>query len=197
MSAPKSLKSFYGARAEHEPERVQARKNTAKSMISPGERPQEIFTPPEILEPLRTAWGGIALDPCGHPDAVVGADETWYGHQVQVGKRLRWAGPGTEQPWRDRTFVNPNYDDLPPWFDHALAQYGRWCMLIPVRPHREWWRVLATSVDAICWLNPVKFVGYSSGFPAPLCLAYRGSDAGVVVDYTRHLGDWTRAPMRC
>lgn len=190
MTAPKAIKAFYGARAHD------ARKNTVKAHISPGERPQEVFTPETVLEILYRAWGSIALDPCGHPDALVTADEVWTGIKVDTGRsKPTWDGPGLRQPWRDRTYWNPPFCDLEAWIRHALYQPERWCGLFPARTHRTWCleALRAGAVDGVCWLRPVTFEGYDQANPDRLVLAYRGPDVRAVAAVTPpELGTWTR-----
>jgi len=158
-----------------------------KVFTLPGERNQAIFTPPEILDPIRALWRGIALDPCGHVDAITDAEDTYM-----LGERS-----GLIEPWLDRTYCNPPYNDLKSWLAKAYAERGRGRImcLIPVRPHRKWWRDYASTVDAICWLGPVKFVGYTQVFPAPLCLTYSAPGKALPPysfrDLFSHLGSVT------
>lgn len=189
--APKPLRAFYGARGTEE----RATASTVRVLVGQGERPQEICTPFEILDPLRDAWGSIELDPCGHDDSFVDARETWIGEPIVIERPnkspiVRWGGPGLQRPWRDRTFWNPPYRDLRAWFAHAREQQCEWINLIPVRTHRRWWRALAREVDGILWLDPLKFLGYVQAFPAPLAMMYRGQDTAVI-EALSHLGDWS------
>lgn len=193
MLAPKPLKALYGARSHD------ARAATVRAHCSPGERPQEIFTPLSVIELLRSAWGRIELDPCGHPDAIVGARTTWTGHREGTGRRRkdgteieRWAGPGLATPWVDRTYFNPPFCDLKDWLAKADSEPGRWCGLFPARTNRAWCRRLLMRVDGICWLNPLGFLGYDSAHPDRLVLAYRGPDVHVIAALTPpELGEWT------
>jgi hypothetical protein len=191
------MKALYGARAHD------ARANTIKAHVSPGERPQEIFTPPIVLELLRRAWGEIALDPCGHPDAIVSATETWTGIKVETGRTRKdgsaitaWDGPGLIASWVDRTYWNPPFCDLRAWIAKAEREPGRWAGLFPARTNRVWCRALLRRVDGILWLNPLGFVGYDQAHPDRLVLAYRGQDVRQVAALTDPaLGEWT-APLR-
>lgn len=201
MTAPKAMRALYGARAYDAAAR--ARATTVKAHRSPGERPQEICTPPPVLDVLYRAWGGIALDPCGHSDAIVGAEEAWVGHRVDTGRRrkdgsaiMRWDGPGLRTPWRDRTYFNPPFCDLKSWIAHAQKQPARWCGLFPARTNRSWCRALLRTVDGICWLSPLVFVGYAQAHPDRLVLVYRGWDVRALVAATpAALGEWT-APLK-
>jgi len=195
-TAPKSLKALYGARAHD------SRAAIVRAHCSPGERPQEIFTPPLVRDLLRRAWGTIELDPCGHPDAIIDAETTWTGHKVDTGRRRndgtpieRWDGPGLVTPWVDRTYYNPPFCDLGAWLAKALAEPGRHCGLFPARTNRTWCRRYLRHVDGICWLNPLAFIGYPSAHPDRLVLAYRGPDVRVIASLTPpELGEWT-APL--
>ena len=170
--APKPLASLYGKG------HVDATR-TRECVAMPGLRKQEILTPATILDPVVALWGEIELDPC--------AD---LAKHVQAKRHLHSEGLAT--PWADGTFVNPPYGTLKDWLAHALAQVEdgplEIIMLIPVRPHRKWWRAAARETSAIVYLDPVKFVGYSSAFPAPLCLFYFGSYPDLIHDAFEHLG---------
>lgn len=90
--------------------------------------------------------------------------------------------------WPERTFINPPYRDLKKWLAHGLEQEGEQVWLIPVRPHRKWWREFERDCDALIWLDPVAFHGYDQKFPAPLCLAYRGVHTDDFEADFAHLG---------
>jgi hypothetical protein len=157
MTAPKPLKSLYGAR----------------------ERPQEIYTPEYLLAPLRKLWGTIELDPCSGPDSIVGAREAW-------------TEGGLDRRWRDRTYVNPPFKYLKEWLGLALVEGtlgSRVALLAPARGHRKWFRAAAHVASTVVDLDPVKFVGYPSTFPAPLCLLYWGKDWEALERAYEDLGD--------
>lgn len=179
--APKCMKALYGARAE-------SRKNTVKSLISPGERPQEIYTPRNILTAIRAMWPSIALDPCGSPDSIVYADETYCISpsivQTKAGTTRVVYLPGTpgevdglRAPWVDYTYVNPPFRSLDLWLDRALAEgtSGKEIlMLAPARTNRKWFRAATRTCSSICELDPVTFEGFDQAFPAPLWMLYWG-----------------------
>ncbi len=162
--APKPLRAFYGASDR------QKRANTVKSMTSPGERPQSIYTPVSFIE--RYIPWPIALDPCAAHDSPVSAlaEVKYYGPGYDAG--------GLVLPWLDRTYVNPPYKDLKLWlaraYDQAVHTGGRIAVLAPVRTHRAWFRAAMHSTRVVQWLDPVKFEGYDQAFPAPLCLLWWG-----------------------
>ena len=143
----------------------------------PGNRKQEILTPPDILDPLRALWGLIAFDPCGTPLHTI-AERTAY-----------LEDDGLSFKWPDRTFVNPPYKFLKDWLAHFTAHsQGRACLLGPVRSHRKWWRAAARECSSVVYLDPLCFVGYSQAFPAPLCLMFRGEDWEDLEKLFGHLG---------
>lgn len=135
-----------------------------------GRRNQVIYTPQYFIDRLLVLWPeGIGCDPCTGPESLVKAEVRF--------------GPGTEQEdgiapglvWPERAFWNPPYDCLKQWLSHAALQEEQ-VGLIPVRSHRKWFQdYLVESVDAVCLLKSMTFVGYTQPFPAPLCAPYRGS----------------------
>lgn len=142
----------------------------------PGPRKQTILTPDYILGPLRRVWGDIHLDPCAPPLGVES--------RVGATREIRLPDNGLDVPWSDCTFVNPPYRELKKWLTEFRMVHHevRIAWLIPVRPHRAWWRTWASEfVDTVIYLNPVTFVGYEQTFPTPLCLGYRGEDSDEIV----------------
>lgn len=154
MSAPRPLRSLYGY----------------------DERDQSVFTPVEILDAIRHVWPeGIAMDPCGHPDAPIQADDPVYG---RTGGQI----DGLEIPWPQRTYANPPFNELKAWLKKAAMEACRMqasgyapdvMLLAPVRTHRVWFWDLG-MVSSMAWLKPVKFHGHKQAFPAPLVMLYWG-----------------------
>jgi len=181
-TAPKCMKALYGARE-------QSRRNTAKSLISPGERPQEILTPRPLLNAIRAMWPSIALDPCGSPDSIVYADETYCVSPSVVRKGDKTSIhylPGTPgevdgltAPWVDYTYCNPPFKSLSTWLDkattEATARGLEVLMLAPARTNRRWFRAATRTCSSICELDPVVFEGFDQAFPAPLWMLYWGT----------------------
>lgn len=134
-----------------------------------GNSEQEVRTPPYVIRIVMRAFaGGIALDPCAPTRAQPSFEAARY---------VREAEDGLALPWVDRTYVNPPFGNLAPWLAKASIEGSPQCrivMLVPVRTHRRWFRSALRSADAsgggIFFLDPVKFLGHSAGFPAPLCL---------------------------
>ena len=127
------------------------------------DRKQEILTPQCIIDVCLKVWDRIALDPCSAPASI-----------VRAGVRTYEAGDGLSHPWVPKTFINCPYKDLRTWLEYGDKQPSEQIWLVPVRTHRKWWRGWRDSLDAYCELNPLKFIGYDSYFPAPLLLGYRG-----------------------
>jgi len=202
--APKSLRSFYGASdrlVHHEPTSA-AHHETVRTLIgSPTqERPQEVYTPPEIRDLAQAVFGGpIRLDPCAGPDSILQPERAYYGQQVPTGKIkkdgtpvYKWEGPGLTAPWCDSTYCNSPYDELEPWMEKAAREATKnfeILQLVPVRCHRKWWRRIALrGADAIGWLDPLQFLGFAQTFPAPLALLYWGITPNVFCELFENKG---------
>lgn len=130
----------------------------------PAERKQEILTPQVIVDVALKVWGEIMFDPCSCPESIVPSRMRVY-HP---------AGDGLQCNWPEKTYINPPYKDLKLWLEYGATQPKEQIWLVPVRTHRKWWREWRDSLDAYCEMNPLKFVGYTSYFPAPLLLGYVG-----------------------
>lgn len=132
-----------------------------------GKREQRIYTPQSIVDALLEVWPHVAMDPCSGPDSLVPAHA-----------RIEPPENGLAIRWPRYTYVNPPYDKLYPWLEHGDRDVET-IWLIPVRPHRRWWRDFIFHLDPqkrpmVCWMDPLKFHGYDATFPAPLCVAYTG-----------------------
>lgn len=168
-----------------------------------GKRPQRIYTPTEVVDVLQALWPeGIQCDPCSGPDSVVPAavkimpPDNGCAYEV-VGRSLRHA---RQEPvidtWPQRTYVNPEFVALRAWV-HQFLESWECVLMTPVRSHRRWWRPVLHAPpedpllpgSAVCYLDPVKFVGFQEKFPAPLALCYRGERYDVWRKVTSHLGE--------
>lgn len=146
---------------------------------------QTVLTPNSILDPIRELWDGeIAMDPCDAPDGsnTKALARVWQ----QTDELFMYKGcqpfltshpGGLSVSWPSRTFVNPPYNKLKDWLHPPLGYVPDTVWLVPVRPHRTWWRSWARDMDLIVYLNPLKFEGYAQT-SAPLCLGYFGHRAG-------------------
>jgi hypothetical protein len=206
-AAPKALRSLYGASDR------QAKDNTVVALCGAGERPQEIYTPEIVGECILKVWPSIELDPCWGPGSVIPAREAYY-VPPRIGTRLvknKTTGKkepkpfvhftpalgersGLEEEWRDYTFVNPPFVNLEEWLAKAVAEAekGYEIMLLgPTRGYRKWFRAARKTTTRFCELNPLKFEGFKSAFPAPLFVAYWGQAGSVFEEAFRPLGDCT------
>ncbi len=179
-----------------------------------GKREQTVLSPAKILKPLRSVWDRIQLDPCAAPVGPVwvpctvkgckneppgrtacrhchGAGGVLAYDQVraQIPIRKSEGGDGLAAPWCDRTYYNPPYDVLKPWLAvDRIPNGARAAGLVPVRSHRTWWREWARRQDVVIYLNPFRFEGHSSTYPAPMCLGYKGHDHKEIVEAFAGLG---------
>lgn len=141
---------------------------------------QEIYTPRSVIDVCLAVWPeGIRLDPCSGPDSIVPAEIRLQGRRVDSGRRTKhgatiwkWEGAGLRRTWCSRTYCNPPFNQLRQWLAHAVG--SEVIVLAPVRSHRGWWRDWRDAQEAYCEMDPLKFLGYASSFPAPLILGYRG-----------------------
>lgn len=185
LSTPEALAGLFNS-----PHARRARANTAKARIGPGDRPQEVYTPPELVRPMLMVWPHIECDPCSGPDSLIPARVKAHiplSYITTDKGRIKpvYVGPdhinGLKFAWPNYTYSNPPYAELKAWMLKAMREAGTGpvhteiMQLVPVRCHRKWWRQVALrSADAICWLDPVKFVGSKSAAPFPLAMLYWG-----------------------
>lgn len=160
-----------------------------------GKRTQRVYTPPVVVSILDELWPeGILADVTAGPDQIIDAmirimppangcryvtkiptlDEN--GEHVRDAKdKLVYepAAPGLAL-WPERTYGNPEFDELEPWI-RQFSESWEVVFMLPVRPQRKWWRAgILTPEVSKAWLDPLKFIGHEQCFPAPLVLAYRG-----------------------
>lgn len=168
MKSKNALNSLWGSgNAE-----ALAKVRTRDCVAMPGLREQTIRTPAIVVAGISKVWPeGIALDPC-----------SCEGSLVNAARVVRLPACGLEETWVDFTYVNPPYGKLKLWLEKASSSVKEsggsleLIMLIPVRSHRKWWReTLLKPGVTLCWMNPLKFEGFSQAFPAPLVLAYFGT----------------------
>lgn len=162
--------------------------NALNSLRRAGRKPgrsDSTFTPRGLIAAVAVETGGIDLDPACHTDspAFRRAAYRW----VASGDTYALYSPGTggvcrrdplgglSAPWFGITWVNPPYSDLRPWLAKSLEPGPEMVlMLVPVRPHRRWWRDWAAQQNEIAWLDPFAFERHTNTFPAPLCIGCRG-----------------------
>jgi len=165
-------------------------------------RPQEVYTPHEIVELLLYLWGEVALDPCWGPRSVVPARTHYYVPErfvMDVEGNIAASfesQPGDEDglalPWCDHTFANPPFQhpELSYWLKKAMREgiNHEVIVLSPVRPHRVWYREALAECTRAAFLNPVKFLDNVSAHPQPMSLLYWGQQPGLFAYWIKELG---------
>lgn len=196
--APDCLQSSYGA---GNAKREEARKATARAAIGPGDRPQEIYTPQEIITAILKVWPCIALDPCTGPASLIPANNTCYvkpryvstasGKVKTVFRADESEIDGLLVRWPDYTYVNPPFALLKDWLCKARheGEDSEVMMLAPARGNRRWFRDVTATCSKICDLDPIKFVGFTSAFPQALVMLYWGENTSVFEYAFERLGD--------
>ena len=126
-----------------------------------GKREQTVLTPAWLTDLIVKDWGeNIVLDPCAEPEAC------------NVPAEIHLTVDGTLVDWVDRTYVNPPFDDLRKWLEHAAWQATlndkRIAVLAPARAHRWWYRRARYAAAGLVQFNPFPFVDHKNVFPAPL-----------------------------
>jgi phage N-6-adenine-methyltransferase len=114
---------------------------------------QTQITPPYVLDPIRTALGGIIdLDPCTLPDNPCKA-ERFYTIDDD----------GLARPWAATTiYVNPPYSKVrEPWVDRCLQAAEAGSAVVLLMPSatdtRIWQRAARTASDVVLIRGRVKF----------------------------------------
>jgi phage N-6-adenine-methyltransferase len=130
-------------------------------------------TPPEVLEPLRAAFGEIGLDPCAHPEGDEVKAARRYVLPLDDGLALPWDGYGT-------TFCNPPYSRaLKPWskkIAHEAARGVEIVALVPARPDTGWWGTLVGVASAVLFVRGrLTFLGAPGPAPFPSACVYLGA----------------------
>lgn len=102
-------------------------------------------TPPDILELVEEAQGGIDLDPCGNAHSIVPAGTVYT--EKDDGLIQRWAG---------KLYANPPYGSKCGLFTRKMLLFASdmtcGTFLTAARPDTDWFhRDIATSADALCW----------------------------------------------
>ena len=153
--------------------------NAIRSLIGRKDREQTVFTPQRILDVPQRLWGRIQYDAChGHPGLAINKRKGKPDHVVDVESIVNAVAStdclGLIMSWPKYTWVNPPFNVLGAWLMMSLLQDAEHMMLVPVRPHRKWWRKWRRDAEVVA-LDPITFVGHDGSFPAPLVLAHRNS----------------------
>lgn len=148
---------------------------TRECVAMPGKREQSILSPQCIADGLERMWGpkGVSMDPCSSTNQLISA--------AYIPRN------GLDVKWPARTYCNPPYGELRKWLEHG-AEFDEVIWLAPVRTHRKWFRPWWNGLSVRLALNPLKFVGWDSAYPAPLVLGYRGVERIRFLDSFGHLG---------
>lgn len=107
-------------------------RSNAARWRAPGDAAQTLLTPAYLLEPIRSALGGIELDPCSLADNPTRA-ERWYYLPDRDGLAARWDARSI--------FVNPPYGEARRAFVRRAIEAGlagsRVAVLIPAHTDTE------------------------------------------------------------
>lgn len=138
-------------------------------------------TPLNILDPIRSRFGQVALDPCSNKNSIVEAKVAWRGP-------LEGDVDGLAQSWQvgGLVYVNPPYGrKIKPWIVKC-AEEGRLAkvakndteiiLLGPARTDTKWFqRDILPSADSVILLEGrLKFVGAKDPAVFPSFIAYWG-----------------------
>jgi hypothetical protein len=142
-------------------------------------------TPPPIVE-LVHRLGPIDLDPCGHPESVVGARRQYLLERGEDGLVLPWAG---------FYYCNPPYSrgNLDRWLARCREQAAagaRGIALVPSDTSTRWWHYEVRRATAFCLLSKrARFLGAVSGSPKfGSALIYWGPRPEAFAAATREAG---------
>lgn len=152
---------------------------TLSKLVGSKDREQTVFTPQNVLDVPQRLWGRIQYDAChGHPGFVTNKRKGKPDHVVAVESLVNAVAAtdclGLIMPWPKHSWINPPFNVLAAWLAMSMLQNEEHMMLVPVRPHRKWWREWS-RVAEVAALNPIRFVGHDGTFPPPLVLAHRNS----------------------
>lgn len=148
----------------------------------------EWLTPPEVIAAVRSALGGIDLDPCSNNGTP----------NVAARRHFTEKDNGLTKEWTGRVYMNPPYGDvIRSWIEklvseHASGRVSACIALVPARTDTAWWSLLRDA--AICLVRRrLRFSDSEAGAPFPSALAYLGPDVPRFARSVADLGDvWRR-----
>jgi hypothetical protein len=107
------------------------------------------------------------------------------------------------EPWGERAYCNPPYDNMGEWVARALQQRAEGCssiVLSPVRTQTLWWTESVMHADHIAYIQTgIRFTDSRSGKPyakkSPFPLALIFFNAGALRIPTTTVGTSSWEPM--
>lgn len=138
-------------------------------------------TPLEVLDPLKTKWSKIILDPCSNPGSIVNAAHTCSGPEIdRCGLKEDW------HKYKGLVFVNPPYGrKLKPWVQKCADEAARALeqqtgteivLLAPARTDTKFFHkiILPTADEVLLWEGRITFLGAKHPALFPSLLSYWG-----------------------
>lgn len=154
-----------------------------KSPRTLGTGQDEWYTPPEHLELVRRALGGIDLDPASCEAAQA---------NVKAERFFSEAEDGLSQSWHGRVFLNPPYSQpkVGLFLDKLLSSYNHGVTaavtLTTNNTDTDWFQGLAFAAHAICFTDGrISFIAPDGRKPSPNqghVFCYLGEDVASFVD---------------
>ncbi|MBV8887986.1 MAG: hypothetical protein JO235_28865 [Chroococcidiopsidaceae cyanobacterium CP_BM_RX_35] len=137
-------------------------RNAQSSKTLTRKKPQDWYTPPEIIVLVRQVMGEIDLDPASNEIAQQWVQASNYHTQAQDGLSHRWFG---------RVWLHPTHNKTAKWINKVLTEYESGQVLeaiILVRPSvgSKWFQKL-TRLFPVCFPDePIAFLD-DQGQPQP------------------------------
>jgi hypothetical protein len=145
----------------------------------------EWYTPPDLVETISDALGGISLDPCSNSEGEP---------NIPAEEHFTEADDGLTREWHGTVYMNPPYgDDIGNWTSKLMMEYeaGRVdeaIALVPSRTDTMWFRVLKNYPRCFLY-GRLKFSGHENSAPFPSMLVYFGKDLPKFIRAFKHIGD--------
>jgi hypothetical protein len=148
-------------------------------------------TPPEIVEIVRNAMGGIDLDPCAPVDAP---------HHIGAPTAFTVQENGLDRAWFGKVYMNPPYGrEAPIWVKKAMKEVhsgNAECVvaMLAARTDTRWFRPLLKYPVAylhgrVKFLDEAGIPGGEPAFPSALVLIRRSTAADDLDAFARAVGD--------